>query len=215
MSHLLPRKIGIDLDNTLIDYSPSVRVFAKEEKIPGVDSISDLRSMFRHSDNEKWQHLQSRIYTQGLEHAVPSKASVDFLTMASSFGIQVSIVSHKTLRTPEQFGGIDLRTPVLAWLSKWEIVPKLIPESQVFFAIDQEEKIRKIHELKLDWFIDDLKEVLLHPKFPNFTIRWLYQPSEQHAPSSKEQSSFSHELPIAFSSFSHLQAILRSESEHA
>lgn len=176
MSDPPPGRIGIDLDNTLIDYSEAARYLANEENIEGVSSVQELRERFRELDNEKWQYLQARMYTDGLEYATPAHGCIDFIERARGIGWQVFIVSHKTKTTPAKFGGRDLRKPARQWLERVGIAPGLISESQVFFCSSQEEKVEKVGDLNLDWFIDDLTEVLTHPDFPAYTSRWLYAP---------------------------------------
>ena len=179
MPNLKPGRIGIDLDNTLIDYSRSARYLAWKEKIADVASLSELRALYRESDNEKWQYFQARLYTDGLEYATPADSSIAFIAEARALGAQLAIISHKTLTTPAEFGARDLRRPALDWLRRVKIVPELITEDQVFFCISQKDKIKKVADLKLDWFIDDLREVLDDPDFPAHTVRWLYAPGSE------------------------------------
>lgn len=176
MNNFTPGRIGIDLDNTLIDYSEAARHLAAEENIADVASVQELRARFRDSENDRWQHLQARLYTDGLNYATPANGCFDFMARAREIGWQLFVVSHKTMTTPPKFGGRDLRKPARDWLGRVKIVPDLIPESQVFFCTSQEEKVEKVRDLKLDWFIDDLEEILGHPDFPQHTFGWLYAP---------------------------------------
>lgn len=176
MSNPKPGRIGIDLDNTLIDYSEAARYLAIEENIDDVSSVQELRKRFRESDDEKWQTIQARLYTEGLEYARPANGCIDFILTARGIGSQLYVVSHKTMTTSKKFGGRDLRGPARAWLMRAAITPGLIPESRIFFCNSQQEKVKKVADLNLDWFIDDLQEVLAHPDFPEDTIRWLYAP---------------------------------------
>lgn len=179
MPNLKPGRIGIDLDNTLIDYSDAARYLAWEENIADVASLSELRALYRESDNQKWQYFQARLYTDGLEYATPAIDSMAFMAEARELGAQLSIVSHKTLATPAKFGARDLRKPALDWLRRVKIIPEFITEDQVFFCTSQKDKIKKVSDLKLDWFIDDLREVLDNPDFPAHTVRWLYAPGSE------------------------------------
>jgi hypothetical protein len=49
----------------------------------------------------------------------------------------------------------------------------------VYFESTRDKKIAKISELGLDYFVDDLPEVLEDPKFPLSVKRILYNPSER------------------------------------
>jgi hypothetical protein len=170
-------KIGVDLDNTIVDYSEAARVFSSIHGSKDIESLSDLRSLFKDSDNEYWQFIQSWVYTSGLRSAEPSPASLTFLEKAKSLGSELFIVSHKTERTSRRFGDEALRSPALFWLKEKKVVPTLVEARNVFFCETQAEKVEKITKLKLDWFVDDLLEVLGHPRFPSSTARFWYRPT--------------------------------------
>ena len=170
-------KIGIDLDNTIVDYALAARAFSAKHGHKRVESLSDLRFQFKNSDNEYWQFIQSWIYTRGLGSAKPSPGSLAFMEKVKLGGSELFIVSHKTERTSGQFGDQSLRTPALFWLEEQNVIPMLVEAHNVFFCETQEEKVKKIASLNLDWFIDDLLEVLVHPKFPLSTSGFWYQPS--------------------------------------
>lgn len=201
-------RIGIDLDNTLIDYSNGARFLANDEHIPNVSSVSDLRDRFKHSENEKWQYLQARLYTDGLNYAIPAKGSLEFLSLARERGSELFIISHKTSTTHQKYGAHDLRKPALHWLTRHEIVPRLIPVNQVLFCASQDEKVQKVSDLELDWFVDDLTEILDHSVFPRQTVGWLYAPGCSDATQTPKKSSVINSSHRVVSSFVDLSALL-------
>jgi hypothetical protein len=172
--HLM--RIGLDLDNTLIDYAPALPVVAESLGLEGSTDRASLRATLRSTDDEAWQYLQSRLYTDGLEFAVPTEGSVMFLQEAVERGASVMIVSHKTATTPERFGGRPLHAPALAWLEHHGIAPALVRSEDVWFCATREEKIAAIRAASLDWFVDDLLEVLHHPLFPASTTGLWFAP---------------------------------------
>lgn len=202
-------RIGIDLDNTLIDYSNGARYLADDEQIANVSSVSDLRDHFKHSENEKWQYLQARLYTDGLKYAMPAKGSLEFLSLARERRSELFIISHKTSTTPERYGAHDLRKPALHWLTRHEIVPQLMPVNQVLFCASQDEKVQKIRDLKLDWFVDDLREVLDHSHFPRQTVGWLYAPGSCDETQTLRKYSVINSSHRVFSSFVDLSGSLK------
>jgi hypothetical protein len=58
----------------------------------------------------------------------------------------------------------------------------LIDPAQVYFELTKDAKIRRIHELACDCFIDDLPEIFLAEKFPASTRRFLFDPDAHHPP---------------------------------
>ena len=166
------RRLGLDLDNTLIDYTTSCTFLAANFGIDASSATRDaIRRHLRHPDNdEEWQRFQSLLYTDGLDSALPATGAVKLIRGCRNRGIEVFIVSHKTKTGPEQFGTRDLRTPALQWLTSHNLVPGLIPRNSVFFTDSVEAKIESVASLRLDVFVDDLPEVLSHPAWPPSTL---------------------------------------------
>lgn len=166
---VMPRRIGLDLDNTVIDYTPAYRALARDMGLPQqLGDRESIRQALRKSedDDEEWQRFQSHLYTAGLGYAMPAPGLRDFLQLCGLVGVSVVIISHKTKTTPERFGSLDLRAPASEWLSRQGIVPAHVPLAGVFFCENQDAKVRTITNLKCDLFVDDLIEVLHHPDMP-------------------------------------------------
>jgi hypothetical protein len=168
------KRIGIDLDNTLIDYGAVFRTFAAERGLidPAfVGGKDDVRAAIRAlPDGEiTWQHLQSAVYSKGIRQAVLFEGADAFLRRARDCGCEVVIVSHKT-----EFGHYDpervnLRHAALEWLDQRGFFRDdgfAIPSKNVMFAATRSEKIAVIAELEVSFFIDDLPEVLEDVEFP-------------------------------------------------
>ena len=173
------RRIGLDLDNTVIDYTVAYEVLSQRLGLPdSCRSRDDIRSLLRVSppNDFEWQEFQALLYTTGLEHAQPARGLLVFLQECLSRGVRTFIVSHKTQRTPQMFGAHDLRTPAMAWLFKHRVVPEFVSESDVYFCQTLEEKISKIGEVEVDAFVDDLEQVLVDPRLPINLVRWHYAP---------------------------------------
>ena len=173
-----PRRIGLDLDNTVIDYAPAYRAVAREMGLPPelVDRES-IRESLRKSeeDDEEWQRFQAHLYTDGIAYAKPAPGLLEFLRLCDSIGVNVVIISHKTETTPERFGSRDLRVPAAEWLDTQGIVPKYIQPDDVFFCADRAEKVRAIVAARCDVFVDDLIEVLEDADMPIGITRFHYQ----------------------------------------
>jgi hypothetical protein len=171
-----PRSFGFDLDNTLIDYGPSVIEFCKNRQYPEFKSIQELKLFLRETlkDDNYWQEAQSYLYLEGLNFAKPANGSIEFIDSLSNAGITPIIISHKTRRTQIRFGGLDLRIAALDWLETSDFRGYFDASKDIHFAETRVEKIKEITNRQLSWFIDDLIEVLEDPCFPIETIRYLF-----------------------------------------
>ncbi len=174
----IPSRIGLDLDNTVIDYTPAYRVIAARIGLPRefVDRES-IRPLLRRSevDDMEWQRFQALLYTDGLAFAQPAAGLSDFLNLCATLNVRVFIVSHKTATTPVQFGARDLRGPAQAWLMNQGIVPGHVIKDDIYFCSTRVEKIQTIASLGCEAFVDDLIEVLEHPDLPIDIRRFHYQ----------------------------------------
>ena len=177
----MPRCIGLDLDNTVIDYAPAYCAVAREIGLPQhlVDRES-IRGSLRKSDedDEEWQRFQALLYTDGLAFARPAPGLLEFLRLCDSMGVNVVIISHKTEATPARFGARDLRGPASEWLSTQGITPAHVSPDAVSFCTNRVEKVRAIAELQCDVFVDDLMEILTDAKFPVSASAWWFCASD-------------------------------------
>ena len=171
-----PELIGLDLDNTVIDYGPAYRVVAQTFGLdPSLVDRATIRSSLRHEDDdEQWQRFQASLYASGLDAALPAEGLLGFLEECTRQRIDVFLVSHKTSTTPLRFGGEDLRGPALRWLVSNGIVPRFVREENVNFCATRAEKIARIDQLGCQVFVDDLQEVLMDPAFPATVLKFWY-----------------------------------------
>ena len=174
------RRFGFDLDNTIIDYGISVEKYCLNAKIPKQEKITNLRSYLRRIDPSdlKWQEAQSWIYIDGLQYAKLNEGIEDLCVYLLSKNIGVFIVSHKTNKTQDRFGGRDLFSPVVNWIQHSNIKNFFDINENIYFMPTRDAKIQKIEQLDLDWFVDDLLEVLLDKNFPPHTTKYLLADEE-------------------------------------
>jgi hypothetical protein len=168
------QRIGIDLDNTLINYDG---VFCGLAVAHGLIESSAIRTKaaVREAirglpDGElAWQRLQGVVYGKGVRDAVLFDGADLFLRRARESGCDIFIVSHKT-----EFGHYDpdrvnLRDAAREWMEMQGFFHADgfgIPSGNVTFAATRAEKIAAIRALGVDVFIDDLPEVLEDGDFP-------------------------------------------------
>lgn len=178
-------RIGIDFDNTLIDYD---RVFLDAAKERGLIDASFVGSKRAVRDRIRllpegelaWQRLQGYVYGAGISGAVLCAGAADFLRECRDRGAEVFVVSHKT-----QFGHydpqrVDLRAAALGWMAdRGFFRPELyrLARENVYFEATRAEKLRRIGALGCTVFIDDLEEVFTDPAFPPGVKPILFAPS--------------------------------------
>ncbi len=167
-------RIGIDLDNTIANYNCSILSLAiKFNYVPSDWKGNKLEIknylILKKNGQKNWNKLQGQIYGPYMKKAKVFDGFVNFLKRYLCKKNEIFIISHKT-----QYGHHDkyktpLRIVAIDWLKENKIInynKKGILEENVFFLSTQKEKINKIESLNLDFFIDDLKDVLLLIKNP-------------------------------------------------
>lgn len=175
-------RIGIDFDNTLIDYD---RVFAAAAHALGLvspdfkGSKRAVRDAVRRlPDGEStWQRLQGHVYGAGIDAAVPFAGAREFLQRCAQEGVATFIISHKTRYGHYDPARIDLREAARKWMNLHGfLLPEVggISADHVFFEEDRGAKLARIAALGCTHFIDDLQEVFSDPHFPAGVRRILF-----------------------------------------
>jgi len=168
-------KIGIDFDNTIINYHHVFHSLACEFSYISVDTPKDKeqvkQAIIAHYGNDlHWQELQSIAYGKAIFQAEAFDGVLVALESLKKQGHELFIVSHKSVASHYD-PTVHLREYALDWLTKSLIVNEtLIHDTSLFFLDNLEDKISTITNLDLDIFIDDLDLVILHPNFPKKTI---------------------------------------------
>lgn len=182
-----PLLIGLDLDNTIIDYENVFAPVAKEigllpEEVT-ITSKTDVKSWLRSNDSEEaWMKLQGQVYGKYINHARAYDGCKEFILAMQEKGAVIVIVSHKTRHGHFDPAKINLWDAATAWLTDNGFFSPnglgIKPEN-VHFRETRDEKVQKISELGCDIFIDDLPEVLGHPKFPETTKKLWFTASRK------------------------------------
>lgn len=163
-------RIGIDFDNTLIDYDRVFLEAARERGLVPRDfagSKKAVRDTIRLlPDGEPiWQRLQGYVYGAGIGGAVPFPGAREFLLRCAQEGIVTYIVSHKTRFGHYDPARVDLRQAARDWMGAQGFLETL-PADRLYFEDDREHKLARIAALGCTHFIDDLEEVFADPRFP-------------------------------------------------
>lgn len=162
-------KIGIDLDNTIIDYSkaflPALSLLGL--KIPSEYKTKDQIKNYLLGVNGGqvlWEQVQGYIYGPMMNiHAQLYPGLMRFLWRCKNQGHQVEIVSHKSIFGHYTSQDINIRDCANIFLEKCLVY---IPEGKenfvdnVQFFSSKDEKIEFINSCDYDFFIDDLPDIV-------------------------------------------------------
>jgi len=176
--------IGIDLDNTIINYEYA---FVRHGRALGLispmffGSKLQIREHIRGLEDgeKKWRQLQAVVYGPGLADAELMPGVKPFLHLCRRNEFEVYVVSHKTHFAGEGIVEVDLRSVALNWMAEQDLFDSEetgLSEQRVFFEADRDRKIQRIRALGCTHFIDDLAETFLHPDFPDGVVKMHFTP---------------------------------------
>lgn len=197
------KSFGFDLDNTLIDYSGAVEEYCRIKTLIPCTNIGMLREQLgkNSSSDHDWQLAQGWLYTEGLRFAQPGLGSIDLCKYLIQEGYQLFIVSHKTSHTPDFCGNTPLHDLANNWIKKSSIANYFKETEQIYYEPTRELKVKRIRELALNYFVDDLEEVFNESGFPINTKSFLIYKSSSRNSKIKCVSDFSDLKGILASGF--------------
>jgi hypothetical protein len=173
--------IGIDFDNTIIDYG---NLFFETGVSLGVlpDHVGRGKKAIREyligiGREDDWTRIQGLVYGDYIRNASVMDGFSRFTRLCSENGWRVFIISHKT-RDSIKGVRFNLHTAALNWLEEQRIYGEDIQGvvEGVFFEATRDGKIHRITQFGCDIMIDDLPDVLIHPDLPTNLIKILYDP---------------------------------------
>ena len=159
--------IGLDFDNTIIDYDFLFYKLALELKLIPIDihksKVGVRDYLIKIGQGKAFTELQGEVYGKKIQLAEPSKGVIDALIALKEKGFRFSIISHKT-KFPIIGEKIDLHLSALDWLKKNKFLDKNglnMQRENIYFEPTKEKKIKRINYLNCNYYIDDLEEILL------------------------------------------------------
>jgi len=176
----VPRRIGVDLDNTLVRYDHVFQRVAEERGLvetgAGASKLQ-IRDALRRSGRENvWVELQGCVYGPNMRDAELFPGALEAMAQLRDRGHQLFVISHRTLR-PALGPPHDLHAAAREWIQR--SLPSIDP-ARIYLETSREDKLRRIGQLACDLFVDDLPEVLLSTDFPAGTRRILFDPEGDH-----------------------------------
>ncbi len=178
--------IGLDLDNTIIDYDAAFSRLGQSMGLLPVGfegpKLAARTLLWRQPEGDLlWQRLQAAVYGPGIGEASPADGVHAFMTWCRGQGHDLSIVSHKSQFAAADPQGSDLRVCARAWLEQAGIAGALVAPEAVYFEDTRRAKLERIAGLGCRYFVDDLEEVLLDPAFPHETQAIHFAPTPGEA----------------------------------
>ena len=183
MLHLTSKRIGIDLDNTILEYRAVFRAVALERNWVHADCPAEKAAIKQQlievagdarEGELRWQRLQAAVYGDQIHRARILDGFIEFIQTMRAGGDDLYIVSHKS-ETSHIDPTVNLREHAMATLEQRGFFTSeqqgglgFTPE-KVFFESTRDAKVARIQYLRLGWFIDDMSLVLLHEQFPDTT----------------------------------------------
>lgn len=186
--------IGIDFDNTIVDYNLLMYRIAHERgllqgNLPGDGPDRPVGGVTKRSVRDRvrqlpggeieWQKIQALAYGPLMRDARPADGAESFIRRCRDAGMPVFIVSHKTAYAAYDETKTNLRDAALEWMAAhrfFEPGGLDLTERSVYFESTRADKIARIGAIGCAIFIDDLEEVFLDASFPPGVTRILYEP---------------------------------------
>jgi hypothetical protein len=173
--------IGLDFDNTIVNYSDAIARLGKERfELPKGLPVNkvNLRDFLRSEGREReWTEFQGELYGPGMRYADPYRGAIETMRNFSAGGHRLVIISHRT-KLPYAGRPYDLHASAVGWVTARLSSQGLFSEDAVYFLETRADKIEMIASLNCEVFVDDLPEVLSDPNFPKSTKGILFDPDD-------------------------------------
>jgi hypothetical protein len=173
--------IGLDFDNTIVNYSDAIARLGKERfELPKDLPVNKdtLRDFLRSESREgEWTEFQGELYGPGLRYAEPYPGAIESMRDLIASGHRLVIISHRT-KLPYAGHPYELRASAMEWVTARLSSQGLFSEDAVYFLETRADKIEMIASWNCEVFVDDLPEVLSDPNFPKSTKGILFDPDD-------------------------------------
>lgn len=167
-------RVGIDFDNTIANYDDVFSQVAQKLKLINTkwhgDKTELKKKIIKEKNVEVWKKLQGQVYGRYMHLAKVTFGFEDFILKSKFSKAKIFIVSHKTKFGHYDKKKISLRNEALKWIKK----KKYLSDTKIFFENSINDKITRINNLKLDYFIDDLEIILKNKSLNKKTKKILF-----------------------------------------
>ena len=170
-------KLGIDLDNTIVNYEKIFNEIGKkycdEKSLTNKEALSNhLRSTNR---EKQWTKIQGEVYGPRMQEAEIALGFKEALLSCKNKIEEVVIISHRTYY-PSAGGKYDLHQVAHNWIRTNITSNKEFSELKIsiIFEVTLDNKINSIINEEVNIFIDDHLGVLTNERFPKGVYRIHY-----------------------------------------
>jgi hypothetical protein len=160
--HLSKKVIGLDFDNTIVNYDNSFRLLSDKflnlpkNIIKKKETIKNyLLSEGKESD---WTEFQGLIYGPGISYAQLYPESINTIIKLLHNNYSINIISHRS-KFPYKGKKYDLHKYANKWLHL-KFDKKILENIDISFLTTKEEKIKKIIDKNCNFFLDDLVSII-------------------------------------------------------
>jgi hypothetical protein len=171
-------RIGFDFDNTIVCYDQAIEILSETLELPNDLSRNKLsiRDYLRSQNREnEWTKFQGTLYGPGMQYASAYTLFFDVAYELKKNKHDLFIVSHRS-KYPYSGEEFDLHKFAMNWIELQTENKIIFDVKNIYFLNTLESKIKKINELNIDLYIDDLIEVINHEIFPTKTKAILFDP---------------------------------------
>jgi hypothetical protein len=167
--------IGIDLDNTIINYQNSLKIIAKSRNIKIIRKFTKdyVRKKIEKVSKKDWTIIQGEIYGKNILEANLFDGFKKFLDFSKKNEIKLIIISHKT-KYPIVGEKKNLHLSAIEFIEKKIGKNIFVINKNLFFEKNIDNKINRIKKNDCDYFIDDLSKILINKSFPETTEGLLF-----------------------------------------
>ena len=160
------KKLGLDFDNTLIDYDEVFFKLALEKNLIPPTINKDKKSVRKffidNNIEDLFIKLQGEVYGLKVLEAKQSHGMFEALRSLKNDNFELIIVSHKT-KYPYSGEKYDLHKAASNWLEVNKFFDEdglAMKRENVYFELTKEDKISRIEQLDISFYVDDLPSIL-------------------------------------------------------
>tara|TARA_B100000123_G_C25684310_1_gene407888 strand:- start:332 stop:940 length:609 start_codon:yes stop_codon:yes gene_type:complete len=155
-------KIGVDFDNTIVDYQIPLKILLRRNNIKTkISNKKQAKKLIIKKFGEKfWTLQQGLLYGKLIQNAKPFTNCKKTLSLLKK-DFELILISHKT-KFPYLGEKFPLHEKSLQWLKNKKFIGNnnIFKFKDVYFETTINKKINRIKKAKCDIFIDDLESIL-------------------------------------------------------